>query len=510
MIRRSSSLLIPLFILWGLTVAAYSPSLSGSWVLDDPNYIVGNPVLRKASQWHRFFTDPNALTADANQARMMYRPLTGLSFAINHALGGQNPFWYHLASVSLHGINVVLVFLLCLYLLGPDAWIPAWAGALFFAVHPANVEAVAYISGSRATLLSLFFSAGAVLLYADKRRSPRPRLRSALALTAFACALLSKESSVFILVLIPAHDFLFRERETLRERWRRWWPYLAVFAVFLLCRRLALGQWAQRGLWGGTLWTHVLFSIQGLFRDVQIGFWPTKLRACYSFPSGPGLILGSLWKGAALISFGWITYYLVRLRSSAGLGLLWFGAALLPVSNLLPIDALAADRFLYAPTVGLALVWGWWIKRIILRTDVFDPRSRRRTLEFAKLAPILLSTVMLVLTLEKQKAWQDNFSLDLAAHSVAPEDPCTGLNLSTHYFNWGMYENAYRLSRPAREENSPLHLKGHAFSIAGLSRLRSGRAEDAIPYLEAARTLRPGDQQIVMFLKLARQQASAR
>jgi len=424
-------------LLAALSFAIYVPSLSGDFLVDDVDYVLSNQALLEPGLLKRSFSDPSTLTASPSQARMMYRPLTALSFGVNRRLGGDNVFWFHLVSVLLHAGNVCLV-----YLLSGSA-----AGAAVFALHPAQVESVAYISGSRATLLSFFFCAASLLLFRSKRRKT--------ALLCFILALLSKESSAVLCLLIP-----FFDEE--KGRWKRWLPFLASVVVFVALRRWVLGCWAQRDPWE----SHWISSIYGLFQDLRIALWPVGLRPCYSFS---GTVWGAVWRAGVFLGL-----CALALRS---LPVFWFLVCLLPVSNLLPVEALAADRFLYMPLAGVALLLA--------------------KLPRAWPAVCILALLLGAKTLEQQSYWQDGFRLDAAAHAAAPEDVCTSVNLSTHYCNWGMLDKAEALLSPALEPGAPPHLRQGALMQMAVIRIRGHRQQEALSYLDEALKGRPGDEELL-------------
>jgi len=456
--KKEQSLVLPLALLFALAFAALSSTLSGDFLVDDIPDLLQNPLLRSPGAWLRAFWDPAVLTP--NPALMNYRPLTALSQVLCLSWAGPNPFWFHLVSVALHAANACLVFLLCLRLApskGGFPWAPA-AAALLFALHPAQAESVGYITGSRGTLLAFFFSTASFLLYASREPGGWRRPGS---VALFACALLSKESAAAAILLLPAFDWVSEGRNgTWAGRLRRWAPYAAALVVYLVVRRAALGRWAMRSPWGGDWLSHAASMGHGLFEDVRIALWPAQLRVCYSFPSGDAFWWGAAWKGALLLAAAAAVAAALRRRSLAGFALTWFAVMLLPVSNLLPIEALSADRFLYAPLAGLAL----------LASRLLDPWDGKRALTAAALV-LWLGTK----SLEQQFAWQDGFSLDLAAHAAAPEDPCTSLDLSAHYYNWGMYQRAEDIAARALVPDSPPHLREAAAGVTGLCRRgRSG------------------------------------
>jgi len=120
----------------------------------------------------------------------------------------------------------------------------------------------------------------------------------------------------------------------------------------MIVRRLALGRWAMRSPWGGDWLSHAASMSHGLFQDAVIALWPAHLRACYSFPAGADFWQGAALKAALILAFCGLVLHALRRRMPAGFALFWCAASLIPVSNILPIEALCADRFLYAPLAG--------------------------------------------------------------------------------------------------------------------------------------------------------------
>ena len=410
-----------------LAYLAYVPSLSGAFVLDDDYYIARNVVAHTPSLWPRYFSDPASLRPHPVLSRQGYRPVAGLSFGLNAWLGGDNPFWFHLGNTLLHAANTCLIFETALAL---GATLPAsFAAAALFCLHPAQVEAVAYI-GSRPTLLALFFSLVAILLY---RRS-----RELAAYAAFALALLSQEGAAFLPLIVAAFDRCFPGPVNRKSSWRGWPAFGAIVLAYLGVRTWALGQWAQRGLWGGGGWVrHLGFAAWGVGRDLAIAFWPAHLRYCYALAPATRLGMIPIVVAIGIIAATGGSLWLLKRRRAEGFALAWFFAALLPVANLVPIDALAADRFLYIPLAGLA----WFVALACSKAPV-------RTLS---LTAALLCAFLGYLTLAQEQPWQSLFELELHAYQQAPADPCTSVMLARQYAHWGMQRRAREILRMAGE-----------------------------------------------------------
>lgn len=476
-----------------LAFAAYAPSLSGAFLRDDLIYIVGNETLRDPSLWPGFFYDKTALLAHSSMAQEAYRPLAGLLYALLYSLAGLRPFWYHLLNSLLHAFNTAWIYLLALRLLrvprtggGPEAPEPdgraialAWSAALLFCLHPAQVESVAYI-GSLPTVLSFFFCLAALLLYLPGASGSPESMRGAGSVAAFAMGLLSKESAAAFPIVLAAYDLTLRpggDAGRAAPRWKAWLPYWTLSAAYLGIRHLVLGRTAQIGAWGGSWPLHFQMAVRGLFQDLRIALWPSRLRPCYSFVPEPGFVAESalmLLSAAALLA---AILLAVRRRKFAGFACAFFLAGLLPVSNLVPMAALAADRFLYLPLAGSALLFAYLLRR-------FKPL-------WIALAGGLLSSLMMPASLERQLAWQDSFQLDLAAHSTAPKDPCTSLYLALHYYQWGMLDRAHALASPATI--SPILGKRAYLALAKIA-VRQGRYGLASAHLERSLRLDPNQR----------------
>jgi len=158
-LQRFGSLL-PFPALFLAAVLVYAGALSCGFVnWDDDVYVTGNALIRDLSPagvgrmfTTRHFTD--------------YLPVNLLSLALDYRLWGLDPRGYHAHNVLLHGLNACLLYALLARLFGDRR--PAFLAALLFALHPLNVEAVAWVS-QRKTVLSMFFFLAAWLMYARFR-----------------------------------------------------------------------------------------------------------------------------------------------------------------------------------------------------------------------------------------------------------------------------------------------------------------------------------------------------
>ncbi len=208
-----------------LAIAAYLPALNGDWIWDDDSYVTANVLVQSRSGLADIWTlarDPasGALVPHTPQ----YYPLVFTTFWVEHALYGLEPLGYHVTNLLLHLANAWLVWRLLARLGVPGA---ACAAALF-ALHPMNVESVAWITERKNVLSGLcYLLAFLAFLRFDDTRRPRWWL---LALLAFVGALLSKSVTATLPIAIGAALF-WRHR---RLGWKEIGPLLPFVVLGVL------------------------------------------------------------------------------------------------------------------------------------------------------------------------------------------------------------------------------------------------------------------------------------
>ncbi len=183
-------------LLAAATIALYSPVVGYSFVvLDDRDYVTANSHIHDGLAWSTIewaFTSTDA----AN-----WHPLTWLSHALDYQLFALNPAGHHFDSVLIHALNAVLLFLFL-------AWVtkrvgPSLLVAALFALHPLNVESVAWVA-ERKNVLSTFFFFLAIAAYARYAQKPDWR-RYLLVAALFAAGLMAKPMVItlpFVLLLL--------------------------------------------------------------------------------------------------------------------------------------------------------------------------------------------------------------------------------------------------------------------------------------------------------------------
>jgi protein O-mannosyl-transferase len=171
-------------ILVVVTILAYQPAWHGGFIWDDDKYITNNKLLTAADGLQRIWFSLDAPS--------QYFPLVYTTFRIERALWGLHPFGYHWINLLLHVANTLLVWRVLVRLNVPGAWL---AGAIF-ALHPVQVESVAWITERKNVLMGFFFllTLLAWIAFIDER-TKRPRRFFGLALILYVLALSAKTTA---------------------------------------------------------------------------------------------------------------------------------------------------------------------------------------------------------------------------------------------------------------------------------------------------------------------------
>jgi protein O-mannosyl-transferase len=381
-------------------ILLFYPALSFRFLnWDDPGYVLNNPWIRdwSAENLRFIFTQPYF----AN-----FLPLHLVSYSVDYSLWKLNPFGYHLQSVLLHAVNSGLALLVVRRMFGSMP--VAFLAALFFAVHPSHVEAVAWIS-IRKDLLATAFMLLSVLFYLRVPSSGTFRWKPYLAsLLFFVLALLSKVT----VVVLPAFLLLLDRWKPEKGVSRPWLrnlaskiPYAAagVWLVQLnsMAQTKAQASYAQEA-WGyAVVKGHAAWSYLGLLAGVLRGSPNYDLPGVGRDPITGMVMVG----GLLLLPIGaWLAY---RARDRVlALGVAWIFIFLIPPLAF-PLVTYMADRYLYAPSLGFCWIVAAGISALAGRLSA---EPRRRTALTAGLA-LLLTLLFTWRTRQALPVYRDSESL---------------------------------------------------------------------------------------------------
>jgi tetratricopeptide (TPR) repeat protein len=347
----------------------YLPSLSGDWLGDDYLLVVDANCADSLQDISKI------ATLDAGQCN--YRPVRYISYALDAAVWGNDPWGYRLTNLLLHLLATVLAFFL-----GRAVGLAqrsALLVAAVFCLHPVQADAVAYISGRRDVLMGLFYVAAALLAtHASRSRNLPPPQRWILGATALllsVLAILTKEMAVtaplmvlFLLTLGPAFGEEASNSEVAANIWSRtkgWLPLVIVGTVmcffWIYYRGYAHPVSSIADEWlGGSIYRHVLAMVSISGKYVELLLVPIRLAGDYrppitTIPSSPfslPVLVGLLWNGILLY---WALKAWRQRQYLQFFGVAWYLIGMLPVSNIIPHHEYAAEHYLYIPLIGLSI-----------------------------------------------------------------------------------------------------------------------------------------------------------
>jgi Tfp pilus assembly protein PilF len=354
--------LILSLILFVATLALYFPALDSAFVnYDDPAYVTANAHVLQGLSWNNFVWAWTA-TVEAN-----WHPLAWISHMADVQMFGANPRGHHVVSVVLHAFNVVLLFFVLRRATG--RLLASAVVASLFAVHPLNVECVAWVA-ERKSLLSMFFLLLALAAYGWYARK-RSLGRYVTVALLFALGLAAKPMIVTLPLLLLLWDYLpLRRLGSDSEAQKATFFQLALEKIPLFALSAAscfVTLYAQRA--GGALGNiellplsqRVANAIYSYCAYLVKGIWPTGLAVFYPHPEGSLAV----WKVliAALLLFA-ITALAWRYHEGHRYllaGWLWYLVAMVPMIGVVQVGRQAmADRYAYLPFIGLfvIIVWG--------------------------------------------------------------------------------------------------------------------------------------------------------
>jgi tetratricopeptide (TPR) repeat protein len=478
-----------LWFLAGLAFLLYANTIPHEYALDDAVVIkrnsytkaglAGIPKLLVEDSIAGFLQERETFHVPGGR----YRPLSLITFAVEHQLFGLNPQLSHAINALLYAGTAVLIFALGVLLFADSAKAPWWRcipllTALIFVVHPLHTDVVANIKG-RDEILALAAALGTLLLALHRRHL-------ALIGLCYFAALLAKESAITFLAVVPlALACVGRDKAEIK---RVMMPLAIAALVFLALRQVAIGGgrpappelmndpflYASGGQRLGT--TFLTWAIY-----LRLLLFPHPLTADY-YPyhvplvglGHPGACLG-LVLALAVIICGVRSW---RRDRELGFALLYIAATFSIVSNLFfNLGAFMAERFFYAPSLGFCVLMAMLIAR-----------QGKRVAQGAIVAIVLLGSLK---TIVRNGDWKDDLTLFAA-------DSQTSANSAFSHFSYGVRltqrgaEGDYQLAREHLERAVAIN-PGHtsAWQFLGSARYEMGDKTGAIAAMERLLAINP-------------------
>jgi len=420
-----------------LTVLVYLPALKAGFMYDDRFFVQDNTKIREWKYAGEYFTN-SARSIASIFWDGIWRPLRTITYLTDYKIWGLRPFGFHMTNLLWHLVNIILLYFL-LDLLFKDKRLSLMA-CLLFALHPVQTEAVTWIS-SRGDLMYVTFGL-LMFIFHNGYRAKRRTYFLWLSLLSLALALLSKETAVVFPALIMLYDWLFENKGKIRALlagWKIYLPYLVLMVLYLMTRKLALGRVSQCPYWGDSFWTTAFTMLRVAVDYVRLLFLPLWLRVDYVYDLSTSLFDWRVW--ASLTTLGTISFLAwhdIKRSKFLALGWMWLVIGLLPVSNILPLTALLAERFLYLPLVGFAIWAGHLLNGI-------------KTRKVSLIIIIFIALSMSLLSVRRNTEWQDPYKFWQTEVKCSPDSYIAHGNLGNVHYGRGENDAAEKEYRMAVE-----------------------------------------------------------
>jgi tetratricopeptide (TPR) repeat protein len=330
-----------------VTLLAYLPATRCGYIWDDDVYVTDNPLLSAPDGlWRIWFSFDSP---------SQYFPLVYTTLRLEHALWGLSPLGYHCVNILLHGVNALLLWRLLVRLEIPGAW----AAAAIFAVHPVQVESVAWVTELKNVQMGFFFLLTLLAWTAFNQEGDRRDWRFyGLSLVFYALALFSKTTAC----TLPGALLLILWWRGERIGWRRVIEVMPYGALGIGMGLLTV--WWERYHQGtqGKLFTmglpeRVLIAARGVWFYADKLFWPAKLT--FSYPRWalpPAEPAAGLWL-VALCGLGGTAFFARRIAGRGVFAALAFYVVTLgPILGLLMLYtfrySFVADHYQYLACIG--------------------------------------------------------------------------------------------------------------------------------------------------------------
>ncbi len=374
----------------------------------------------------REFTAGNLKHIFTSRCITSYYPLRTLTYAIDYQARGLDAGGFKFTNGLIHLVNVYLVFWLALRLFrrqAPDEkshgkwWdvsVAAFAAGVF-GVHPVVVEPVTWVPG-REELLMTLGALSCLHFHMTARRlgEEGDRARTALACyacAAFSCALacLSNVVGAVIPVLIAAWDMLMLDGPKLKRTLCGTSVLWVIGIAAIVIKKL--GPVADPFLGGVglrqdfTLSERVMSVLRVYWLNVKTLFWPTELRVSYEFYRPRDFPDAEVILGGVAVGLTLALLWKLRRRKFVVLGLLWFGLALGPTSQIMRHHIDRADRFLYLPLLGLAVALAMGLKPLA------RAMKGRAAVVGACAAGVLALLLLVALSSRQVRTWRNGLSV---------------------------------------------------------------------------------------------------
>ena len=492
--QKSRFLLLGILSIALAGMLLYSNILHAPFVFDDYNSIVNNEKIKKTNEVLTGFSEN--------------RYLALASFSFNYAVGGLNPFGYHLVNNLIHVINALLVYYLVAITFKTPVMIDsklswrfiAFFGAFIFVSHPVQTQAVTYIVQRAASMATMFYLFSLIMYIKARLISEESgkRISSyviyALSIIAAVFAMKSKEIAITLPVIAVLYELFFLNRTSNLKRFFYLFPILLTMLVIPLSLLNIGGSLESitqdidsrlRETVNISRTDYLMTQFRVIVTYLRLLVLPLNQSLDYSYTiyhsfSNPHVFLSFLF---LLVIFCYGVYLLCRSRNSdsslrlIAFGIFWFFITISVESSIIPIKDVIFEHRLYLPSIGF----------FITSVSSLEYLVRRRNVKI-----VLLTVVILFLsvgTYSRNIIWKDSQTLWEDVIKKFPYNARAYNNLGVVFKNRKEYDKAIEQFEKTLMANRNYSA---AYYNLGDIQYMLGNKENAINYFKKALELKIG------------------
>ncbi len=448
-----------------VTLATYEPIRHNGFIsYDDQGYITSNPLITAGISWQSLgqaFTKPHFF---------MWHPLTTISHMLDCQIFGLNPAGHHFISVLFHILNALLIFWILTATTGA-MWPSAFVASVF-ALHPLQIESVAWAAERKTVLSGIFwFLTIAVYIWYTKR----PGIgRYILLFMVYALCIMTKPVVVTLPFVLLLLDYWPLERigkvsagRLITEKI----PLLILSVVlsvitFIVQHQggvvVSLGKISLKGRIGNTFTSYISY--------ISKMIWPTELAVIYPYRSTNLSDASTVGCIILFVLMLFLSIYIGRRRKYVAMGWLWYIGTLVPVIGLVQSGSQAmANHYMYIPILGLLIIIAWGTKDLV--------NNKRKLQIAAAISAGVVLTSTLILSRTQVRYWQDSLTLFEHTLKITENNPIAENNYGCALYDSGrVNETILHLSRAVKMD--PLYID--ARNNLGKVFLKEGKLNEAI------------------------------
>lgn len=488
---------LPYILLVLISVCVFLNSLHSGFVYDDIGVIEDNYFIRSLHNIPKIFSRDYFHLSN----ELSYRPVVTLSYFLDYAVWGINPFGYHLTNVILHAINSVLLYSLLLWLIRMRS--VALFSSVLFSIHPCVTEAVNAISYREDIFVVLFSLLSCLCLMKSAQRylisypdtpplslsqqgkrgtnnghshqlAPQWRMRAyyVLALITYLIGLFSKETAI-VTPLFILFSWFFCKRENpisappiwaeivnsisplnskndeairltksrrIKDFINYYAGYILISLFYVLIRFIILKNPLEisPGYVKGSIAINFMTMIRILATYIKLMFFPFHLSADYTIaPVLSAFNLSFITSIFLLAAVGVIIFKTVK--GIYGLFMLCFFVAILPVLNIIPIGHIMAERYLYFPVAGFCTVLGGLLLGK-LTTRLLGNTVLNKFIVIPLL--VILCSSFTIRTILRNRDWQNEYAFWTTILKEQPQNYDAHNNLGNYFYKQGKLDRA--------------------------------------------------------------------